>query len=273
MRPDEVHLAIDWAAGEGWNPGLHDANAYLATDPEGFFVGLIDGEPVASISAVSYGEAFAFVGFYIVRPELRGRGYGLRLWQYALGEIHAANIGLDGVLAQVSNYEKSGFESAYHNQRFAGSGTGVALTDAGLVPLADVPFETLLAYDAALFPAPRPSFLRAWSALPQSNALALLDGDALRGYGVIRRCHTGFRIGPLFADDEAVAEQLYRGLTGAADAGAPVYMDIPDTNPAGLRLAERHALTPGFETARMYTNGLPDIDVNRVFGVTTLELG
>ncbi|HLA33082.1 MAG TPA: GNAT family N-acetyltransferase, partial [Pseudomonas sp.] len=30
MTRAEVDLAIDWAAAEGWNPGLHDADCFYA---------------------------------------------------------------------------------------------------------------------------------------------------------------------------------------------------------------------------------------------------
>jgi len=63
MTRKEVDVAIEWAAAEGWNPGLADANCFHAADPGGFFVGLLDDEPIATISAVKYGESFAFVGF------------------------------------------------------------------------------------------------------------------------------------------------------------------------------------------------------------------
>ena len=62
MSPDEVALAVEWAAQEGWNPGLHDAETFRAADPQGFFVGTLQGEPVASISVVRYDPGFAFLG-------------------------------------------------------------------------------------------------------------------------------------------------------------------------------------------------------------------
>ena len=45
---DEIALMLDWAADEGWNPGLDDAAAFRAADPDGFFVAEVDGEPVAA---------------------------------------------------------------------------------------------------------------------------------------------------------------------------------------------------------------------------------
>ena len=42
LRPDEISLAIDWAAAEGWNPSLADAACFAIPDAKGFFVGEID---------------------------------------------------------------------------------------------------------------------------------------------------------------------------------------------------------------------------------------
>src|SRR5262250_555790 len=84
MRPDAMSIAVDWAAAEGWNPGLADATCFAAVDPEGFLIGELDGAPVATISCVNYDERFAFLGFYIVRRDVRGRGHGLRMWDAAV---------------------------------------------------------------------------------------------------------------------------------------------------------------------------------------------
>lgn len=57
MTRDDVALALGSAASEGWNPRLHDAEAFLAADPHGFFVLKVDHEPVATVSAVRYQRA------------------------------------------------------------------------------------------------------------------------------------------------------------------------------------------------------------------------
>lgn len=100
----EVKMMLDWAAGEGWNPGLDDASVFHATDPEGFFIAERDGTPVASISVVNHTDDFAFLGFYICRPECRGQGIGLGLWHHALAHAGPRTVGLDGVAAQEANY-------------------------------------------------------------------------------------------------------------------------------------------------------------------------
>ena len=98
MRREEVALAIDLAAAEGWNPGINDAACFFTADANGFLIGELAGNMVGCISAVSYAGRFGFVGLYIVRPEFRGRGFGIQLWQAAMARLQGHNIGLDGVL-------------------------------------------------------------------------------------------------------------------------------------------------------------------------------
>src|SRR5262245_14480014 len=273
MTRGELDLAADWAAQEGWNPGLDDARIFHATDPLGFFVGVKDGEPIASISLVAYDTTFAFPGFYIVKPPCRGHGFGLALWRAAMARRARPLTGLDGVVAQQANYAKSGFRLAYRNIRFGGRAPTAQLgTAPTIVPASDVPFDRLLAYDRAFFPAPRPGFLSLWLAPRQGAARLALDGDRVVGLGAIRACRQGFKIGPLYADDERVADALFLSL--AAHAGeSDVYLDVPEPNEAALRLVKRHGLAPVFETARMYTGPTPDVVIERMFGVTTFELG
>jgi hypothetical protein len=89
---------------------------------------------------------------------------------------------------------------------------------------------------------------------------------------VIRPCRVGHRIGPLVADDRAGAEAVFAALTAAA-GGGEVFLDVPSVNRAAVALAERHGLAPVFETARMYTGPIRPLRLDRVYGVTTLELG
>jgi ribosomal protein S18 acetylase RimI-like enzyme len=266
-----VETMLEWAAAEGWNPGLHDAEAFLAADPDGFLLGSLDGEPVAAISLVTYDDRFAFLGLYIVRPEFRGRGHGMSMWRAAIARAGARKVGLDGVVDQQANYARSGFRLARRNVRYSGQGGGSSLAD-GLVPIGDVPGEALLRYDARVFPADRARFLASWLRMPGATGLASLHAGVLTGYGVARPCRVGFKVGPLFADDEATAQRLLSGLAGAI-GDAPFFLDIPEPNEAAGRIVERLSMTPVFETARMYTGDPPAEPVDRIFGVTTFELG
>src|SRR5258706_13413156 len=203
MRPDEISIAVSWAAAEGWNPGFADDICFAAADPEGFFIGELGGTPAATVSCVNYGASFAFLGFYIVREDLRGRGYGLRMWRAAIAHAGARVIGLDGVVAQQQNYGRSGFELAYANVRYGGTVAAPHAPQAGVIALTEVPLGAVEAYDATVFPAARTAFLRAWIGSPGHFGCAFLRDGGLSGWGGIRPCPKGRNNRPPGADDPA----------------------------------------------------------------------
>ncbi|WP_027859224.1 GNAT family N-acetyltransferase [Marinobacterium jannaschii] len=273
MTCQELDIAIDWAAAEGWNPGLHDADSYYRADPNGFFIGLLDDEPIACISTVRYDDQFGFLGFYIVKPEFRGQGYGMAIWNTGLDYLDGCNIGLDGVLAQQDNYRQSGFKLAYSNIRFEGQGGGDAIDNAAIVTLSELPFSDLDRYDQPFFPTGRSDFTRHWIGQSDGTALGILQDGKLAGYGVIRPCRSGYKIGPLFADSAEQAEALFLALRAKAGAADPVYLDVPEVNSAAVDLAGRYGMQRVFETARMYTGEQPELPLDRTYGVTSFEIG
>jgi len=273
MIRSEVDIAIEWAAAEGWNPGLDDAECFYRADPEGFLIGSIGNKPVASISVVSYGESFAFLGLYIVCQEYRGKGLGLRIWNAGLEKLEGRTIGLDGVVAQQDNYRKSGFNLAYRNIRFQGTGGEASAGHERILKLSEIPFDEIHSYDNTFFPEERQAFLKCWINRKNSTALGIINHNRLAGYGVIRSCRSGYKIGPLFADSADLAETLFCALKSSVPEGSTVFLDIPEVNPAALDLVRRYSMTVVFETARMYKGRIPELPLNRIFGVTSFELG
>ncbi|MCK1306098.1 MULTISPECIES: GNAT family N-acetyltransferase [unclassified Bradyrhizobium] len=272
LRPEEIAIAVDWAAAEGWNPGLSDAACFAIPDAKGFFVGEIDGEPVATVSCVNYDDRFAFLGFYIVRSGFRDRGHGLRMWNAAIAHAGARVIGLDGVVAQQDNYRKSGFQLAHANVRYGGFVAAPSRPPADVVALDTIPFAFVEADDETVFPAPRSAFLRAWIGTSGHVGRALLRDGKLAAWGVIRPCRTGRKIGPLVADDRTAADAIVQALLASANGGE-IVLDVPAVNREAIALAESLGLKPVFETARMYTGPIAPLRIDRVFGVTSFELG
>jgi hypothetical protein len=267
----EIDVIVGWAANEGWNPGLRDAGCFHAADPEGFLIGLLDGEPVTAISAVSYGASFGFLGFYLCKPERRGQGYGIRTWEAGMARLDKVKtIGLDGVVAQQDNYAKSGFVLEHRNIRYGGA-PATAAADPDVRTLTAEDQRHVDAMDLACFGFARPAFLDAWLGAEGHRAIGCFKGARLDGYAVARPCLQGTKIGPLFAVSSEVAERLFDAA--AAGAPGPVFLDTPEPNEAAVALAEKKGLTPSFETARMYLGPKPLLPLGEVFGITSFELG
>lgn len=272
----ELDVAVEWAAIEGWNPGLDDAEVFWDTDPEGFVGVELDGELVASGSIVSYQGQYGFMGFFIVKPELRGNGIGSKLWYHRRDLLKSrlepgAAIGMDGVFDMQAWYAKGGFQFSHRNLRMKGvARPGKRVEEICLVD--DLPLSHLNDYDRERFGYDRENFLRTWLSTPNSTAFAFTTDEYIHGYGLIRRCRDGNKIGPLFADDPVIADALFQALCSEV-VGMNVYLDVPENNQAALDLASRHGLTEVFGCARMYYGEPTPMDWSRIFGITTFELG
>ena len=273
MGRSDLNMALCWAAREGWNPGLHDASPFRVIDPKGFLMGWANEHPVASISALRYSASYGFLGFYIVEPSYRGRGFGRTIWNAAMAQLTGCVVGLDGVVAQQDNYRRSGFDLAWHNTRFQGPARHGAALHRPIVPLASVPFEQLARYDRDLHPEPRHAFLRSWIARTRTHALGWWEGGTLRGYGVLRPCSRGYKFGPLFADTPAIAGALFESLCARVPEGESVAMDVPQSNPQAVALARQFGLEESFATARMYRGPAPRLAMVRQYALTALEIG
>ena len=281
MKRSEVNELVAWAAREGWNPGLHDAELFWAADPEAFIAADLDDAMIGGGAITSYNGEFGFMGLFIVRPEYRGQGFGNVLWHARRKRLLArlrpgASIGLDGVFAMQDYYSRGGFVFSHRNIRFRSTITdrpAISRHDGQyIIPLAAIPFEQVLDYDRTCFPAPRTNFLREWIVQPEALALGYLRDDQLKGYGVVRRCGEGCKIGPLFADDAPAAEALFAHLAGFATRGQ-LFLDAPENNPAAMALVAQHEMIEVFGCARMYLGPAPVVAHERIFGVTTFELG
>lgn len=272
----EFDDVVGWAAQEGWNPGLDDAQIFWDTDPQGFVGAQWRGELVGSGSIVAYGGAFGFMGFFIIRPELRGQGLGAQLWHERVRLLRqrlraGAPIGMDGVFDMQPFYANGGFTFHHRSPRMAGVGVSCR-PDAALAELSSLPFERVAQYDLEHFGYERRAFLKRWIAPAKGLALGVPQGNRLRGMGVVRQCLNGCKIGPLFADDPQTAEMLFDALASHA-AGQPLFFDTPENNPEALALARRKNMQEVFGCARMYLGVPPQLPHARIYGITTFELG
>ncbi|GGE94186.1 N-acetyltransferase GCN5 [Stappia taiwanensis] len=269
----DLDWMLDWAAAEGWNPGVDDADPFFAADPQGFFVARVGGTPAASMALVRYSEAFAFIGFYITAPDWRGHGLGRRLWDHALASHGARTIGLDALPDMVPRYAAAGFTPAHRTVTMAGFPYVEPPRDPRLTIAGRGLFPSLSDYDGMCFPAPRAPFLSRWLEPGGSRrAFALVDAGRVSGFGAIRQCRDGFKIGPLFADTPVDAEVLLRALVSQV-RGQEVFLKVPEHNGEAMRLAEECDLSPMLEATRMFRGPAPEGPSHRVFGLTTLDLG
>lgn len=270
----ELDIVIDWAAAEGGNPG-NDADAFWSTDPDGFLGVDQNGELVGAGAIVDYGGRMGYMGLFIVRPDHRGHGLGRQLWFQRRNTLlerldPGAPIALDGVKDMEPFYAGGGFRASHDQIRMRlRNGQGPAPSHVHRIR---EPLPSLTQFDARCFGVPRTEFLRPW--LAQSDHICLASvTDRLHGYGVLRPCRTGYKVGPLFAETTEVAQDLFAGLTAGVPEGSEIFIDVPEVNEPAMQWVVERGGQEVFRCARMYYGPPPATDWAAVFGVTTLELG
>ena len=271
MTSGDLKVAVDWAAAEGWNPGLEDADAFQAVDPDGFLMGWLDDVPVTAISVVRHSESFGFLGFYLCHPDHRGKGFGMATWQAGMAHLVNRTVGLDGVPAQEGNYGRSGFRLSHYTRRFSGHIDG--RTNAECRPATGDDMPGLLAMDLEISATSRSAYLSGWCTQTATRKTLVFESDGqITGFGTIRACREGHKIGPLFAPEPEIAGDLILALVAEAAANR-IFIDVPDPNGAGVRLVESMEFEPVFSCARMYRGNPLIRQTGRIFGETSFELG
>ncbi|MFA5364248.1 MAG: GNAT family N-acetyltransferase [Candidatus Bathyarchaeia archaeon] len=271
MTQQEVYTAVNWARQEGWNPGIHDAESFYHADPKGFYAAKINNEIVGTLSIVKYTKDYAFVGFLIVRPDMRGKGIGTTLFNFLEESCKSFNAGLDGVLGMQTKYELLGFRLAHKNYRYSGVANG-KLSNL-CMPISKKDFNKIVAYDAKCFSTTRLEFLSYWLFQKDGHSFMVQnkDTDEICGYGVIRKCFKGHKIGPLFAGTQEIATAILESLMSTVN-GEAVFLDVPEPNRSAVELAQRYGMQPVFATVRMYTR-LLQLPLENIYGLTSFELG
>ena len=283
MTRAELDVIVEWAANEGWNPGLHDADIFWATDPDAFIAAELKGEMIGGGSIVNYGGVFGFMGFFLIHPQFRGRGFGAQLWlarrERLIKRLQApARIEMDGLFHMQSFYAKGGFQFLHRDFRFQGTASAQSNVPASnstlcdVVDLSTLAFDEINQYDQTIFMAPRSEFLRRWISQPACHALGATHNGKLVGYAIARPSRTGYRIGPLFANDPAIARMLFQSLLTRLPH-QQVQIDVPECNTSGVEMVKSSGFQEVFGCARMAFGPPLPRPLQNIFGVTTFELG
>jgi GNAT superfamily N-acetyltransferase len=271
-----------WGADLQWNTCMSDADAAFAQDPNGTYIGLLDDKPIATLTGLKYGQDYGFIGLYITDQDYRGKGYGKALWDVVLkyvAENDERTVGLDGVVEQQHNYKKEGFEHAFKMPRYEFDPKRVVDENKSLVSsitiklLSQVSFDNVVEYDARHFESERRKFLEQFT---KNTTFVAVDGDRVVGYVTVRKGETAYRIGPLFADDKQIANELLVKICEHIPEKV-AYIDIPDANSDAGELIKKYGLKSFFECARMYRPGkgkkAPQLPWNEIYAIASCEHG
>ena len=277
LAPEELGDAAALVREAGWNQVAADWRIFLDLGRV-YAVRTGAGRVIATAATLPYGGRFAWISMVLVAGEYRRRGLASRLMRRCIEELTAAGLVpvLDATPAGRAVYGALGFEDAWGFHRLACGETGASglPAPAGVVirPIDDAVFAELCRYDAAVFGADRSGVLaRLRGRVPAAELVALREGNVC-GLLLGRDGRSATQLGPLVADDAAIARALL--ARGLAAIKGPVYIDLADAHQGlgawleGLGFAAQRPFT-----RMLHRRAAGFDDAARTFAVAGPELG
>ncbi|XP_038048874.1 uncharacterized protein LOC119722694 [Patiria miniata] len=278
LHPREVSVLSNSQPVEGARLRNEELRLMYNTDPNGFFLATNeDGDVMGTIAAMRQSDTLGFIGFHHIGDAYQEEG--TKLWDAAIGYLGDRNIGIEVGTQDVEKYTKLGFKEEWKNGCFKGSGIPLLPEVQGnrlLRPIAEMGFGRVVDFDTEICGQQRVKFLLSWLKTDKPGAAqAVLEDNRVVGYGAIRPLQkpSSHRIGPLMAENTALAQVLLLSLLSSVPQQT-LFMDSPLANPSFTRLLETDLrMEQVDERVRMYTRGNPGVDVRKVFGVLSKDIG
>jgi GNAT superfamily N-acetyltransferase len=238
------------------------------------------GRIIATTATLPYGGRFAWISMVLVAGEYRRRGLATALLRRAMADLAAAKLVpvLDATPDGRAVYRRLGFEDScvfqrlIRRERQRAAGNVAAPAGVTVRPITDADWPALCAYDAAAFGAERGAVLAGLRGRLPAAELVAARGNAIAGFLLGRDGGLAAQIGPLIADDDAIADALaVRALDGIE---GPLFVDLAD----GKRELRSVLDARGFAAARPFTRMLYGSsarfdDAARTFAVVGPEFG
>jgi len=260
MQPSDFKEINQWCIDEGWNIGIHDSDIYYKIDPIHHYIAKTN-KSVASLSIIKHDHNFFTLGPFIVHKSYRGQGIGEALWHVAMTqmveEYPDAHIALYAVSEQVDRYRKADFIPVLTIQRwYIDSSKLITSRSNQCTSITNKLIPSIGQYYHNNYVTNRDLLFNELLLKPETNGLVFMDDNVIKGFGFIRRCVRGFRIGALVADTPEIAQTLIAGLLEFA-LGAPVFIDVPGSNSNRINCMNAfHAIRAPHEDTVMMIKGI-----------------
>ena len=254
MTVADISLGLRLARQAGWNQMEADWRRFLALQPDGCFVGELNGSAVATTAAFIFGPV-AWIAMVLVEIESRRQGVATTLLKHALDFLDGQGVKtvrLDATAAGQPVYEKLGFVPEYPLTRYMGiAPVGCAVHTFSLEEHTSLErcaqhtlrFSTdqIAAFDCRMTATPREKMLaRLFGESPDLTRVWDREGQ-LEGFITGRRGANATLIGPCIATARAGPALLIAALDCCA--GQPVFMDVPRDNAPAIEIAEKSGLS------------------------------
>jgi GNAT superfamily N-acetyltransferase len=209
MKPRDLPAGLKLSQGQSWSHRLEDWEFHFRLS-RGWVVADANDQAIGTALWWAYGRDYGSVGLVLVEPQHQGKGFGRKLMHAVLSDAGARSLQLVATSAGLKLYQQCGFRERSGVSQHQGNPTklieappppGVTLRAASREDLV-----ALVALDEAAFGASRREVIGAVFGVSQ-GVLAEQEGRVV-GFALMRTSGRGSQIGPVVAEDQALATAL-----------------------------------------------------------------
>lgn len=216
--PDALRLSTQ----AGWNQTLAHWQRFLMLYPQGAIAGVVEGKVVATGTLAlytPYSLEAAWIGMILVDEAMRGQGLGTKVFTAMLdraADLGVKTLGLDASDMGQPLYKKYGFVDQQKIDRWVCSKVETGVLDAradaavGAVRMED--WHSIHALDRDATGVDRAALLTHLASEPGATCLVFRESEQVKGFGLLQDGRFGRALGPIVAEDVAVAARLTETL-------------------------------------------------------------
>ncbi|XP_070564808.1 uncharacterized protein F36G3.2-like isoform X6 [Ptychodera flava] len=279
-RKDDMKAVSDLTVNVGWHCRVEYLETMRQASPDGFFIAEKDDTIVGTAYAINHTDSLASFGLSITKEEYRKQGIQRRLLQEQFQYAAGRNIGLNSVDQHRKEvYIKIGFKHVdfeiicYHGRVCHSTlpvFDKVAKNVIKILPISQIPFDSLVKYDSQIYPSERQEFLQIWCQGRDVNTfIAMNENDEIVGYvNLMPMNDNDFYFSPLFAENSEIAEMLMIISLHNLPDSAAVNMLAIKTNLEAVELARKYNMCQELYTLyRQYTKEVLNLPVEKIFSL------
>lgn len=280
LREDDIADALALSEEAGWNQIAADWRIFIELgEAYGLTADSAGGRLIASAAILPQGDRFGWISMVLVTAASQRQGLARWLLRHSLESLAARRLVplLDATPAGRAVYRGLGFADCWSLRRLVlrqplRASAEPAAADVLVRPLKASDWPAAIAYDRAVFGAERGALLRRLAGRLPPAALIAERGGEIAGLLLGRDGRVMSQLGPLVAEDDAIACALLRRAVAAV--GAPLAIDVADRH---ARLGEWLGGL-GFTSERPLTRMICGRDAAfddevRLFAIAGPELG
>ncbi|KAB8163301.1 GNAT family N-acetyltransferase [Streptomyces sp. 3MP-14] len=279
LTPADLTACLDLAEENAWEREEHRWRLLL-TSGQGYGIDASADDPagglVAAVIRTSYADQWHAVGMMLVARQRQRQGLGQRMMRRVIGDAAGAPVLLTATDQGRGLYERLGFKAVGGITTVRGTFVpppGPAGADGVTVrPATAADLPAILAYDRPAFGADRTELLARLPSFADRFLVAVGPGGRLVGYGAAWPNVTSTSVGPLVADDPAVARALLTPL--ALDTPTRARFDVGDWHPElAAWLAERGLVEAARTELMIHGAAQPPGDLGRRYAPFSMAHG